>query len=88
MDGNFAPGDKMGQAKLRRSEIESLRGQSKPSLAAVHEAGHAVARFLTAPAHGFAPGDTVVSIEMRHGGGTTLGPMFTAEIDTAARRGP
>jgi hypothetical protein len=41
---------------------------------------------LTAPAYGFAPGDAVVSIEMRHGGGTAFGPMFTAEIDTAARR--
>jgi hypothetical protein len=76
----------MGQAKLWRSEIERLHGQSKPSLAAVHEAGHAVARFLTAPAYGFAPGDAVVSIEMRHGGGTTFGPLFTAEIDAAARR--
>jgi hypothetical protein len=76
----------MGQARLRRAEIERLRRQPKPSVAAVHEAGHAVARFLTAPAYGFAPGDAVVSIEMRHGGGTTFGPMFTAEIDAAARR--
>lgn len=76
----------MGQAKLRRGEIECLRRQRKPRIGAVHEAGHAVARFLTADRFGIAAADAVVSIEMYLCGGTTFGPMFSLDLAEAAAR--
>lgn len=76
----------MGHLKLLKASIASLPRPGRPSVPSVHESGHAVARFLTAARCGIAPKDAVQSIEMRLGGGTTFGPMFTVDVAQAADR--
>jgi hypothetical protein len=71
----------------------------KCEIVAIHEAGHAVARFMTAPLMGYEPSDALVRVEMfrpyavnfigtdgrpRYEGGKTYGPWFSKEIEAAA----
>jgi hypothetical protein len=53
----------MGQAKRRKAEIRKL----KIPIVAIHEAGHAVARFLTAEMMGYEPAEAVWKIVMDSG---------------------
>lgn len=76
----------MGDVNFRGTWIACMPGPGGLSIPGVHESGHAVARFLTAARFGIASENAVRSIEMRLGGGTTFGPMFSAEIQQAADR--
>ena len=54
----------MGQAKRRKAEIETLKKLPPPSADVVHEAGHAVARYMTRDAMGCSAREAVIYIEM------------------------
>jgi hypothetical protein len=92
----------MGQAKRRKAEIEQLKtgsARSRAPLVAIHEAGHAVARFLTADLMGYPPEGAVSYIEMHDpkttrkflgtdgklymDSATTYGHWFSRDIDAA-----
>ncbi len=99
----------MGQARRRKAEIEKLKTVSATyasaakgiSLDAIHEAGHAGARFLTAQNWGYEPHEAVAYIEMRRPDAaptiietattqhravaTTYGPRFPADMNAIAK---
>ena len=87
---------KMGQAKIRKAEIEQIKRENvrQIPLVAVHEAGHVVGRFLTANLLGMEPVDTVNRVEMHHEPDWELdgeeafvaGPYFSEEIEAVAQR--
>jgi hypothetical protein len=61
---------RMGDAKRRKAEIERLRRDNLVGLGvvAVHESGHAVARFLTASDLGYEPDEAISYIEVHDAG--------------------
>src|ERR1041384_7188737 len=90
----------MGAARRRKAEIDSLkrRWPRHISMTAVHEAGHIVARFITAKTMGVDPHEAVWSVEMyepdtalklarldgRLRNPTTWGPMYSAAIEAVS----
>lgn len=93
----------MGQARRRKVEIENLKRHRPRGIsdAAIHEAGHVVARYWTAELMGIAPEKAVTVVEMHDidsaprligpdgtlyiREATTYGPMFSSEIETASK---
>ena len=84
----------MGQAKRRKRKIDQLKATSANcrsaargvSEDAIHEAGHAVARFMTAELWGYEPQDTVAYIEMcRPSSAPIVGETATMEFKAVAR---
>jgi hypothetical protein len=97
----------VGEAKRRKAKIEQLkrdcpRGRARMvSITAIHEAGHAVSRFLTAATMGYEPQDALSHIEMHHpdtaakyfgpdgklfyDAAITFGPMFSKAIESISK---
>lgn len=88
----------MGQARRRKAEIKQLKTASAAyasaakgiSLNAIHEAGHAVARFLTAQKWGYESQEAVAYIEMRRSDAapTVIETSATQHRAIAATNGP
>jgi hypothetical protein len=86
------------QAKLFRNHSAKRNGLS---IVAIHEAGHIVARFMTADLMGYASAEAVAYVDMHHpdtaprfpgrdgrlycNAATTFGPFYSKAINAAAR---
>jgi hypothetical protein len=62
-DEDIAEDDDEGR---RQADLEQLKREHRHSITAIHEAGHAVACFMTAKLMGREPADAVTCVEMYH----------------------